>query len=441
MERRNFLGRIRDSYNALLGQEEAVSETLLDPQATYFTWSSYDGEKNVGELGFVKKLIPNYHALSGRSWQSFLENDVTHDIIKKFVTWVIGKGLKLDADPDQVVLMSEGITLTDEEEDEFSKIVEARYRIFTNSEWSDYSKVDTFQKLSNEAFKSALLSGDLLVIDRYKGGMLSRQIIEGDRVITPLDKKFHSAAKARGNRIIDGVEINTRNEHIAYFVTTGILQTKRIPARNKRGFKTAYLVYGQKYKPGDLRGIPLVTAILETLKKMDRYKEAAVGSAEEREKIPFVIEHGVGSTGENPFQLKAAKAAGVKKADVEVAGNMADVKQTVSESYQKTVVNLPRAAKLSSIRSDTELNFPEFYKTLLRTVCATVEIPMEVALSWYDSNYSASRAALKDWEHTLSVNRAEFARQFYKPHYQRWLDLEILNNKVQAKGYLLAMQR
>ncbi len=59
-------------------------------------------------------------------------------------------------------------------------------------------------------------------------------------------------------------------------------------------------------------------------------------------------------------------------------------------------------------------------------------------MSKYDSNFSASRAALKDWENTLNVKRKEFAFAFMQPIYNFFLEIEILNNRISAPGYLLA---
>ena len=436
--------RIKSAYDGFMSSEEPdapESNSNFEPEASFFLWSSFDGEKNEGELGSIKHYIPDYLALSERAWQSYLTNEVTHDVIKKFCTWVVGSGLKLNADPNQIVLASEGIILSDDEEDKFSNLTEERYAIYTNSRMSAHSKQRTFQRLAKEAFKATLLSGDVLVIDRVKNKNLTRQIVEGTRVRTPIDPKHRTEVEGRGNRLINGIELSKSNEHIAYYISVGIGDSKRIEAKNKRGITVAYLVYGQTYRPGDQRGIPLVTAILETLKKMDRYKEAAVGSAEEKAKVPYVIEHGVASTGENPFDLKVSQNLGVEQ-KVSADGSVSQVKKVISDSYDKTVVNLPRDAKLTTVKgNDSEIQFEPFYKMLLRLVCATVEIPMEVALSWYDSNYSASRAALKDWEHTLKQTRADFSEQYYKPHYQHWLDLEVLKNKINAKGYLMARQQ
>jgi capsid protein len=59
----------------------------------------------------------------------------------------------------------------------------------------------------------------------------------------------------------------------------------------------------------------------------------------------------------------------------------------------------------------------------------------------YDSNYSASRAAIKDWEYTMQTARDRFSQQFYQPYYELWLEMEILNNKIDAPGYIQAIKK
>src|SRR5688572_8140667 len=101
---------------------------------------SYTGEKNFGEIGPLKNYRPDYAALRIRSWQSYLESEVTQTIINKFTTWVIGKGLKLQAEPSELVLKSERIQL---DVHEFSEIVEARFGVFRKSKCADYGEMKT----------------------------------------------------------------------------------------------------------------------------------------------------------------------------------------------------------------------------------------------------------------------------------------------------------
>jgi capsid protein len=54
--------------------------------------------------------------------------------------------------------------------------------------------------------------------------------------------------------------------------------------------------------------------------------------------------------------------------------------------------------------------------------------------------YSGSRAALKSWEYKMMVDRIVLLdRQFYKPFYAFWLDIQVLSNKISVPGYLEAM--
>jgi len=84
------------------------------------------------------------------------------------------------------------------------------------------------------------------------------------------------------------------------------------------------------------------------------------------------------------------------------------------------------------------LHFKDFYKVNIELICAALGIPPEVAMSKYDSNFSASRAALKDWEHTIMVSRADFSSQFYKNIYTFWFHINVLDGTVNAPGYILA---
>jgi hypothetical protein len=59
--------------------------------------------------------------------------------------------------------------------------------------------------------------------------------------------------------------------------------------------------------------------------------------------------------------------------------------------------NMPRDSELKEVQSKNELYFKDFYTVNVDLVCSSINMPPEVAMSKYNSNYSASRAALKDW--------------------------------------------
>src|SRR5690606_33684104 len=112
------------------------------------------------------------------------------------------------------------------------------------------------------------------------------------------------------------------------------------------------------------------------------------------------------STGENPFLDKMSATYKAKDSTTQQSlDNIRELEGQIAVTSQKSVYNMPNGAQLKQLVSDNELSFKEFFSTNVEIVCACIGIPPEIALSKYDSNFSASRAAIKDWEHTLSVAR------------------------------------
>jgi capsid protein len=406
---------------------------------TMFT-HTFNGEKNLGEIGPIKEYALDYASLRARSWQSYLESEITQMVFTRLLVWLVGDGLKAQAEPSKIVLSSEKIEIGQD----FNESVEAWFRLFCKSKTADYASMRSFNHLQKRIKKNAIIGGDVLVVLRVVNGRPKVQLIDGAHVQSPRGgTDFFPEVLANGNMIKYGVEVDPAGKHVAFHVRQANYTVTRIPAISESsGLQMAYLVYGLEYRLDGVRGMPLIAAILETIAKLDRYKEAAVGSAEERQKIAYFFEHESYSTGENPTLKNAARAAGFgpngDELPVDIMGNQ--LADRVTATTNKQTFNLPLGAKIKSLEGKSEMFYKEFYTTNIDIVCACVNIPPNVALSKYDSNFSASRAALKDWEHTLRVDRADFAEQATQPVYNLFLDLMVLLNKVQAPGYLAARQ-
>jgi len=414
-----------------------ISEKKEQPKINAFNNGSYkqvysysfNGEKNLGEIGPVKDYYLDYDMLRLRSWQSYLESEITQTIMNKYTLWMISKGLKLQCEPSEQTLKSEGVNVDIES---FDKVTESRFSLWSRSANSDYTKNNNLNFIAKEAYKNCKIGGDVLVVLRYVKGIVSVQLIDGAHVCNP----HH----ANHETIKNGIEFDSTGKHIAYHVKGKNRSWTTIPAYStSTGLKTAFLVYGNRYRLDSMRGLPLIATSLETLKKLERYKEATVGSAEERQKIVYQIIHGNNSTGESPFVQNIARAFDPDNNDnlpVDVVGNQ--LANRVAATTNKQAFNMPIDAELKALESKNELYFKDFYSTNSDIICAAVGIPPNVAFSIYNDSFSASRAATKDWEHTISVNRDDFAFQFYQPIYEFWLHTEILKRKIEAQGYLEA---
>lgn len=395
---------------------------------------SYDGEKNPGELGAIKKYSPNHVSLRNRSYQSYMESDISQSIIDRFVEWVIGSGLRPMINPNKKILELNGVELDSEE---FIDNVSALFNNFIESKESTYSNEQTLQQASSSAYKDSILGGDSLVILRVKDGRLTVDVVGGDSVYLHASSNEISKAKERGNKISKGVEIDDTGNHVAYYVNTSFGKNVRVPAYLEgTRIRTAFLLYGKKYKIKDTRGIPKTSATFESVKKLDRYKEAAIGSAEERAKVSFFIQHGKSSTGENVLAANVRNSLPLNR---KIEGHESTpyddgikLANKIASTTGKSAYNMPVDSEIKSISSDMEFNFKDFFMTNLLPLCGATGIPIEVALQKFDSSFSASRAALKTWEHNLGISRNNFSVDFWKPIYKYWLILE------EAKGIISA---
>lgn len=405
---------------------------------------SFDGEKTLGELGVVIDSIPDYQRLSLRSYDAYLKTDTVKILTQKHVDWTIGSGLKPQCEPDSEVLSYEGINLSVEQLTLFKKKVESRFNLYANSKYADYSRQRTLHQLANDFYKAKRLSGDVLVICRIETNGPNAQFISGTHVKTPSADLLNEITE-RGNYEKHGIEFNDRGEHVAYFIQVKDKNSifgkfERILCygeKSKR--KLAWIIYGEKISPDHVRAIPQLTQVLEKISKLDRYTEATVGKAEQGANIPYTIEHDQHSTGEDVLQELKNKRNNIT-IDANANHRLADgLANKITETTSNLVFNMPVGAKLKGMTPTTDNSYEAFERANFNKIAASDGMPPEVALQMYNSNYSASRAAINGWGYVVDIDRNDFAIDFYIPFYKLWLEVEILKNKIDAPGYVKAL--
>lgn len=405
---------------------------------------SFDGEKTLGELGAVINSIPDYKRLRLRMYDAYLKTDTAKILVDKHVDWTIGSGLKLQSEPNETILEMEGITL---EYSKFQKSLEARFNLYANTKYFDYSEQKTLHQIANEVYKSVFLGGDGLVVCRFGQYGLNVQFIQAEHIKNPMvtDPLFEAATKL-GNYIKHGIEFDSKGKQVAFYVERYSIENpfgkfERIPVYGKDSKrKLAWMIYGQRISPDHVRGIPEMAQTLEKLTKLDRYTEASVSKAEQAANIVYAIEHEAYSTGEDPIADKMAEKLRITSNDInpyELANGLA---QKMTETTSGTTYNMVPGSKLKDFKTDIETNYEQFERANFTKISAAANVPAEVALQSYNSNYSASRAAINGWGFVVNIDRNDFALDFYIPIFKLWLEYEILKGKVNAPGYISALQ-
>jgi len=361
------MDRLDKFYNWLRNSNKVVEpetkEAFGRPDRSTSGYSNYhvysfDGAKNLGEAGPIIDWRLDHSGLRLRSWQSYIESEVTQTVIGKLLTWVIAGGLKLTSEPAKYVLESEGVKV---DTLEFSKQAEQRFNLFKESTDSDYKGMTNLDTIANEAVLNALVGGDVLVLLRYdKVTGVNVELIDGCHVRTPFN-----VAVPDGVRIKEGIEMDAKGKHIAYWVIQEDNTFKRFESFGKKSnLRIAFLFKMNGYRLESERGIPLISVVLEKLKKLERYESATLASAEERAKVAYTIEHEKNSTGETPLASAYGKITAFDdNDDVPVLDDGTVLAKTIGVTTNKMVFNMPIDSKLKALDSDTELHYKDFYTT------------------------------------------------------------------------------
>lgn len=396
-----------------------------------------DGSKWQGGFGPTRSLITDYWTLRARSVDIFETNLYARGIIRRLVTNEINTGLHLEAVPEEKILGKEEDSLAD-----WSETVENRFSLWANEpRLCDYAERSTFGALQVQARMESLIAGDVLVVNRQdqRTGLPKLQLVSGSCVQSPLQ------VPPGGNRIEHGVELDAQGRHVAYWILQrpavgfGLPTSKRLPAYGeKSGRRLAWLVYGTDKKLDDVRGKPILSLALQSLKEIDRYRDAVQRKALINSMLAMFIEKGQDKPGTHPFSggatLRGQELTVTNDGRARCFKAAEQIPGVVMEELQQG--EIPRAFPSNG----TDERFGGFEEAIIQAIAWAYEIPPEILTLSFNSNYSASQAAINEFKMYLNRMRTEFGDCFCTPAYREWLLAETMSGRVAADGLLDAFR-
>ena len=399
--------------------------------------SSWDGEKFAGGFGFTKDYqVVDYWLLRKRSKQLFTENLYARGLIRRLITNEINKGISLESTPDNQVL-----NMTDEDSDKWSENIERRFAIWgKNPNICDYKQSNTFGAIQRQARMMAIVSGDVLVVLRQGSSKVTNvELIDAEFVQTPTNANMQKAVRQRGNSIEDGVELNQSGKHIAYFVMKEDGSFVRIPVNGARtGRKQAFLLYGTEKLINEVRGQSLLALTIQSFKEVDRYRDSEQRAAVVNSMIAMWIEKGEDKLSSNPLNSGAVRKDTVTTQDDSEARKDVDFSAHMPGMMFQELQQGEKPHSYDTKRPN--VNFAVFETAILSAIAWANEIPPETLFLQFQSNYSASRGATAEFKMYLDKARAEFGDNFLSIIYQDFLLSEVLNDNIQADGFLQAFR-
>ena len=422
----------------------AYFETIYPQYKPPQLWT---GSDTIDGLGGAGRIMVDYYSLGAHAWEASLKSEICSIVIERFATWMIGEYMTLQAEPSTRVLKMHGITIDSEN---VTPDIEELFHTHTDSTLVDYANMKTLGLLSVTALKNAIIGGNCLVIFRIgENDLPTIQLIDAENLGNPpwlATNGVDQVNKDNGNVIRGGVEINKRNEHVAYWVRRYGLTVdyERIPVYNRSSIrKMAVLVTGKEYRLDNTKGITQLSTVLGTSNQLKRYRDATLGTAEEQAKITFQVVRTEKTDNSNPWKENMADMLNFPNRNDpnfgrDINGRELANKVTVTTGKQAIDTGIGNEIKPISM-ADNQLYFNDFYTAHINLICATLGIPPNVAMMLYNDSFSASRAALKDWEHQLKVKRYKFYNEILRPYYELWLDCMVLKKVIKLPGYLEAL--
>lgn len=420
-------------FPAVVGDGRGPTTGAHGAAPAQYVW--HDGEKFPGGFGPTTIAIPDYWTLRARSVEAFERNLYARGLIRRLVDNVINTGLHLEATPSEGLLGYPEDGLADWTED-----VETRFELWgKDPALCDHKEEQTFGALGASVYRDALISGDMLVMaPQSRRTKLPRvRVISGSAVRTPypMPKKLR-----KGNEIKHGVELDPQGRHVAYWVRKQAAGERRytfdrIPAYGpKTGRRTAWLVYGTDKRLDSVRGLPILSLMLQSLKELDRFRDATLRKVVMQSFLTLFISKGEDKPGTMPMSGGALRKDALTSKDADGGDRTWNSTQHVPGLMLEELQHgeEPKAFPTAAANED----YGKFETAIVRVFAWANNIPPEILELSFSSNYSASQAALNEFKLFLNVARAIIGSTFCQPIYREWLISQVLNGAVDAPGLL-----
>lgn len=369
----------------------------------------------------------NQFLLRLRSRDLYMSSSFIGSILHAKREGVIGRGLELDAKID-----AEALGLELDQATAIERRIEAAFARWARNVGMDGESLNAILR---NAYFSTIVNGDCIA-DIYCDAptrMLRVSLVESDCLVTPPEEYGN-------DRVLSGIELNANGRAIAYWLATGFLfNSDGFPVRYYRrrkfmaGFQSlaggdflfprngAIFMHTPFERPGQLRGLPIVSRVIEDAKQLDRYMRAELDAAVVASKPALFRTHPVV---EAQAEVDMMDSFGVAPGPSVSETALPPEHEPPINYGNGLMVDLWDGADMKAFNpARPNQAYSEFVDHKFAEISANLGISAEVALKRWNASYSASRAALLDAQQGYEIDRALFVDQFLRPLYNAWLDL------------------
>lgn len=386
-------------------------------------------------------------ALVSMARQLVISSPSASAVIERFTSGIVGSGITYNPPMDTAILK-------DYKYSEMVGYLSREFALASHTNQLDAQHDMDFSMMQELACRNWMLSGDIFFIRNKKDGLSSWRAIESDRIQTPYYYSVKDGVgivcynPETGNRIIDGVELDTNSMPCAYWILKDYIEApllvkegeiERIPAFEDDGTPIVLHVF-KKLRPDQYRGIPILAGLLETIHSRRNYAQSELQAAALQAAVfGFVSSNNptfdeTESLPSRDLDKPIPVAPVTKDTPPETPVMQLDTKykeECDRESWYEKVFPRPKAVSAGQIvhlaeneeikflqSTHPHSNYSAFMDAIDRDISAGVGLPHKVLTSDYDGSYSACKAAVQEYAELCKNYRSYFIKRFIKPIFQ-----------------------
>ncbi len=410
-------GAKRLRARTLMAVSGAWTGAARDRRATK-EWLTHTGDADADLIFDLAKLRERSRDLARNA-------PIATGAISTCLTNVVGTGLKLQSRIDRSIL-----PFTEEEADAWEEKTEREWRLFSESKELDATRKLNFAGIQELAFRQTLENGESFVLlPRFaRSGSpysLKIQLIEADRVCNEKNAP-------NSEFLIEGIEkdrngattqIHILNQHpgTPYYSKNAYTWTK-VPAYGSRTGLPNVLQLYRITRPGQTRGIPFLSYVIEPLRQLDEYTKSEIMRAVISSMFTVFIKTEAGDINFDYSGMGVETGAKASDTDLKLAPG--------------AILGLnPREDVAFADPTSPNSAFENFFLIIVKQIAAALEMPFEVILKCFNSSYSASRAALLEAWRAFRGRRIWLATNLCDPVYESFLYEAVAQGRISAPGF------
>lgn len=428
----NIIDDIVNFFDPVKGQIRYQNRLRMSMLGGY---TGADRSRRANQAGRVPErdadsaIIPDLPTLREESQNLIRNNAIASGAVRTNVSKIVGTGLKVKPQIDREVLK-----LTPEQADAWQMQAVREFRLATETREIDSERMNPFSILQGLVFLKVLEDGDILVnMPRFSRAgspyTLKLQLIEAARLINrdnAVNTETHISGVVKDSNGAP-VKYEVLKQHPrSVYRKQALLEWIDIPAFNSAGAPLCLHLF-DKARPGQSRGVPYLTPVVELIKQLGKYTDAEVMAAVISGMLTVFVTNETGDPTLGPAPTQA-NPTGDASLQTDTTG---------LELGYGSVLGLLPGEKVETVNPGRpNPAFDPFMTSVLRQIGMALELPFEVLIKHFTASYSASRAALMEaWDY-FRRRRHWLVTMLCQPVYEAVITEAVARGRLSAPGFL-----